>query len=356
MSIRFTGFSLLILCLGHLLIADCFAGEAAIVADRNAPRYQWGRGLTLPALDLTIGGYANLSYKHFETKPAVGTFDDLSLFLTWRPHARLRFFTELELEDFATIGNTDTRLFFSVERLYADFFANQHITLRVGKSLTPVGRWNLIHAAPLVWTSSRPLVTETIVFPAHTTGLMVKGSFFPDQQQDLDLFLYADDSSDLDPKKQRLSFENGFGGRVVYQPLNGLQIGASYLDFKELARGASKPRQHLFGLDLFWTRKQFEIQSEMVYRLAEGGHGDEKGLYLQGVAPLGFHLFAVGRYEYFDRSKNSLKGIKPVHINLGIAALAWRPYAPLVVKAEYRFGSNHREAPSGFFTSIAFFF
>ena len=356
MSIRFTRFSLLFLCIGHLLISDCFANEAAIVADRNEPRYQWGRGLTLPALDLTIGGYANISYKHFETEPNAGAIDDLSLFLTWRPHARLRFFSELELEDATIVGGNDEELFFSVERLYVDFLANQQITLRFGKSLTPVGRWNLIHAAPLVWTTSRPLVTEEVTFPAHTTGLMVKGSFFLDQQQDLDLFVYADDSSDLDPKKLSVSFENGFGGRLVYQPVNGLQIGASYLNFKELARFTSKPRQHLFGLDLFWTAKQFEIQSEMIYRLAEGA-GDEKGLYLQGVAPLGHHLFAVGRYEYFDRSGNTTKGLRSVDTSLGIAGFAWRPYGPLVVKAEYRFGSNAQDiAPSGFFTSIAFFF
>ena len=354
---RLTQFSLLILCLGRLLFAESLAADSAIVTDRNRPQYHWGRGLTLPSLDLTVGGYASISYKHFETEPDRVTIDDLSLFLTWTPHARLRFFSELEFEETVIAGEPRERHhFFSVERLYVDFLANQHITLRFGKSLTPVGRWNLIHAAPLVWTTSRPLVTEPIIFPLHTTGLMARANFFFNQQ-DLDFYLYADDSNDLDPKKEPISLENGFGGRVTYQPSGGLQIGASYLNFKERARVISGPRNHLFGLDLFWTKNQFEIQSEMVYRLADGGRGDQKGLYLQGVAPLGYRLFAIGRYEYFDGSAPAADGLISTSTNLGIAALAWRPYAPLVIKAEYRFGSKNRIiAPSGFFTSIAVLF
>ncbi len=65
-----------------------------------------------------------------------------------------------------------------LERLYADVYLAPAATLRLGKFLTPIGRWNLIHADPLMWTTSRPLVTFQ-PFATDTTGGMLYGSVHP---------------------------------------------------------------------------------------------------------------------------------------------------------------------------------
>lgn len=36
--------------------------------------------------------------------------------------------------------------------------------------LSPVGEWNTIHAAPLIWTTTRPMTTYRS-FPEYTSGL-----------------------------------------------------------------------------------------------------------------------------------------------------------------------------------------
>ena len=76
-----------------------------------------------------------------------------------------------------TAGRTTAT--FVAERLYGDVNASDQVNLRLGKFLTPVGRWNVIHAQPLVWTTSRPLTT-LLPFDAHTTGAMLFGSLLPD--------------------------------------------------------------------------------------------------------------------------------------------------------------------------------
>jgi hypothetical protein len=43
-----------------------------------------------------------------------------------------------------------------VERLYLDYLHSDALATRLGKHLTPIGRWNLRHADPLVWTATRP--------------------------------------------------------------------------------------------------------------------------------------------------------------------------------------------------------
>ncbi len=347
-------FSTMLLCLGQMLAPNCFADDTA--GNYLTPNYHWGRGLRLPQFNLTIGGYANITYKHYERQKDTFTFDDLSLFITWTPLARLRFFTEFELEDtFSNQGIAKSDQTFSLERLYVDFLASESLTLRLGKFLTPVGLWNVIHAAPLVWTTSRPLVTEGNIFDSHATGLMVRKNFLLNEQ-DLEISLYLDDSNDLDPLPNAEEFKNAFGAHVNYQLSNYLQLGASYVGFKKRA-DQSLSRNHLFGLDLFWMRNRYEIQMEFVYRHANDLQGNETGFYIQGVAPLKHNFFAVGRYEFLDGTHRTNDVMSDSTINLGVAGLAWRPYVPLVVKAEYRFGSDdYQIAPNGFFSSIAFFF
>ncbi len=320
-------------------------------------RHHWGRGLWLPAQRLLIGGYANLTYKHLRDGQDHGSLDDLSLFLTWTPHPRVRLFSELELEDLITIHKDSIdsdRRFFSVERLYLDYLGGENWHLRLGKFLTPVGRWNVIHAAPLVWTTSRPLVT-THLFAPHASGAMVSAGFTPGDH-DLDLSLYFDASEDLDPKRNPVSFRIAGGLRLNYAWSEHLETGVSYLHFK-MARPVFQPDTDLFGLDFRWRWQGFEISGEFAHRRPNDGHASETGLYTQAVVPLGHHLFGVGRYEFIRGTHFLEEGTRKGDAHLQIVGLAWRPKPPLVLKLEYRFGQHNRQlADDGWLMSIATLF
>jgi hypothetical protein len=340
---------LLLLCLGTCLSSIGYA-------DSVSPSYQWGRGLDLFSGNLNLGGYAHASLEQLASGNTHVTFNDVSLFISATPSDSIRFFSEIELENVLTTKNrSNLSAALRIERLYIDYLATDTITLRLGKWLTPFGRWNVVHAAPLVWTTTRPFMTDEHLFPNHSNGVMLSKKF-DINDRNLDVSVYIDDSEHLDPRKDFVNFENAIGSRINMEITHQLQIGFSYLGFKR--SDDHEARSHLFGADLFWKYQGYELQSEFSYRHTPNGRGSEKGFYAQGVAPLTEHFFAVGRYDYLDGT-HRLGGMNQPQSTLHTVTtgLAWRPFVPLVMKAEYRFGDDHQNiAPSGFFTSIAVFF
>ena len=96
---------------------------------------------------------------------------------------------------------------------------------------------------------------------------------------------------------------------------------------------------------------------EWAYRRASDEQGNEVSGYVQGVAPLGHKFFAVGRYELLSGRHQQFSVDFKGTAHVGISALVWRPFSPLTLKAEYRFGHNNQQlAPSGLFSSISVLF
>jgi hypothetical protein len=332
-----------------------------------APSYHWGRGLCIPSANLTLGGYVNATYKHLESESDIAALNDLSLFISWSPHAQFRFFAELEMESLiSTHGIADFSDSFSLERLYVDFLFTDSVSIRFGQFLTPVGIWNIIHASPLVWTTSRPLVTKGELFPSRTNGLMLTKQFIINER-DLEFSLYVDYSDALDPRKlngnnynehinPKIAFKHAIGLSVNYQPIDSLKTGVSYLAYKKRAN-INHSTNHLWGIDLFWAEAGYEIQMEFAYRTANDQQGTETSGYLQGVAPITNNFFAITRYEIVKGDHQFESTITNGTTHVIVPALAWKPFVPLVIKAEYRLGiSNEQLAPSGFFTSISMLF
>jgi len=340
----------LAVCILFIQSASLFAAEVL------EPSYQWGRGYHIPSQKFTLGGYAKVSYSYFESAPQELALDDLSFLIAWKPFTHLHLFAELALEDLFTLeGVTPFDESFLVERLYADVLIDESFKLRIGKFLTPFSRWNLLHAAPLVWTSSRPMVTEGFVAAKHATGLefFYKTSVF---DRDLNLAVFADDSKDLEINESLDMFSYAFGGRVDYQFSSSFNIAGSYIAHKK-EQQTSPSWQHTVGVDFLWKKNEYELQFEGFYNSIDQGD-DRYGLYLQAVTPIVDKLFAVGRYEYMLAETELLSvnnSIEPIH--LGIIGLTWRPKSPLAVKVEYRFGQNNNSyAPSGVLSSVALFF
>lgn len=324
-------------------------------ADSVTPNYQWGRGINLLSDQLNIGGYTTASFEKVNAQKNSVGLRNFSLLISASPSDAVRFFSEIELENWLSteqISNFNASL--KIERLYIDYLAPDDVTMRVGKWLTPFGRWNVIHAAPLVWTTTRPFITDEQLFPNHSSGAMVSKKFTLNEHN-IDVAVYVDDSEHLDLRKDPIEFENAFGSRINMELTEQLQIGFSYLDFKQAE--INEGRNHLFGADLLWTQNDYELQIEASYRHNPSGQGDEKGFYIQGVAPLGSQVFAVSRYEYLAGAHQSVFTRLQSSTHAAVTGLVWRPFVPLAIKAEYRFGSQNQSiAPSGFFTSIAVFF
>lgn len=341
--------------------------SAALAADdgswQPAP-YTLGQGLYFPQQGLRIGGYANLQYYNVEGFPATLRFRDAGLFITKDIGTRWQLFTEVDAGDsFSLAGHSsgeDSEL--DIERLYLDFHADQAITLRFGKFLTPVGQWNLIHADPLTWTVSRPLTTSA-AFARHASGLMAFGTT-PLHGHDLDYWVFADDSKNLaiGPEQNRAfssfgadgsirnNFRQAFGGQLLYHMLDErFSVGVSYLDY---TLQAPRQRFHLVGVDFNWTARYVNLTGEAIHRTSpDAGVQTQQGGFLQAAVPLWRKLYLVGRYERYQTSvSGKVTTLRTIGLN-------YRPVQGIVLKIEHSEGDRDAApAPPGWLASAAVLF
>lgn len=335
-----------------LLTAILLIFNSVVSAEESGNGYQLGHGYQLGGTGINLGGYASSHIESFGSSPWSFDVSDLSLFVTWDNGAKLRFFSETEVEDLLSAGEdqslTAAHANFQLERLYLDYLANDNLTVRIGKILTPIGQWNLIHADPLVWTTTRPVATENL-FSEHVTGVMLHGTL-PIGEQSLDYAVYGDYSSSLDPRRSESPyFDNALGVRLLYTYNDNLKIGFSYADFA--LQDSRDTRNQLTGLDFAWAYQRVAVNCEIVYRNNGSAlnHNAWQG-YIQGVSPLLGSLYAVSRYEFFEQINQPLGQV-------GVLGLAYRPRPPLIWKLEYRQGEHNRDlAPNGLFASFSVLF
>lgn len=310
--------------------------------------YRPGRGLRLGDSELTIGGYGNLTFVRDEGAEPKASASELSALVAWDPHPRLHGFAEFELDDSVIadrdVGATLDHGRFRVERAYGDLRFADAFNFRIGKFLTPVGRWNVIHAAPLVWTTSRPLTSER-PFDVNTTGAELYGSFFTDPAV-LTYRMFGQFVDQLQERPADVRQERSIGGRIEAALSIGPELGATYMAYRRVGGDWS----HLGGIDFLWQLGPLETLAEAMFDDAENQTGNEIGGFLQLAYEVIPHWFSVGRFESFHPRSGT-----PVEIfTLGGA---YRPFPNLIWKAEYDLADHKsRVANPGFATSLAFMF
>ncbi len=313
-----------VLTLFNLLIIALSMGSVFATAADVDSAYRLGGGYPVSDTGLRIGGYSNAQIVLPRTTPWNIEVTDLSLFLTWDNGSRLHFFSELEGGDVLSAGEHQApgtrNAHFEFERFYVDSLVNNNLTVRLGKFLTPIGQWNLIHAAPLVWTTSRPVATENL-FSTHASGLMLHGSISVADRQ-LEYSAYGDLSENIDPQRSRNSFEDAQGISLRYAVNDTLQIGASFADF--VMNDLQPVRYYLAGFDTAWSYQKFELSSEIAYRTSD--HADIASAwqgFAQSAIPVSTDWFVIGRYELFEQPLDKAGQV-------GVLGLAYRPLPPLV--------------------------
>lgn len=350
------------LLLGLLCASGAMAADDSDGSWQPAP-YTLGQGLYFPGVGLRVGGYADLNFYSVQGTKTSYNVRDLSLFITQDIGTRWQLFSEIEATNpVNSTGRTDDDdAELDIERLYADYHANQAITFRFGKFLTPVGEWNLVHADPLTWTVSRPLSTSA-AFALHTNGVMMFGTL-PVKGNDLDYWVFADDSKNLNIGRDQdnaytnfgttetlqNNFRQAIGGRVLYHLLgDSLSIGASTLNYE-----LEQPREKywLNGIDFSWTSRYVSLTGEGIYRSSTSNRPDERGGFVQAEVPLWRRLYLIGRYERYRSSTPAQTS------TIRTTAINFRPIEGVVLKLEYRDGShNELLAPTGWLASVAVLF
>lgn len=300
-----------------------------------------------------LGGYSSAGVTIHRDQEAEAALNEISMLLTWNGDSRWSFFGELELEDPLTWN--DDRKFNSkeshvdLERLYLDYNFSETVNLRVGRFLTPNSRWNLLHASPLVWTSTRPIATYRL-FPTATNGLMLHGSK-PVGEFALDYMLFTEVLEDQEDDEYDLPFEHVHGARIALS--KQWNVGVSLLSFREKhieALGDRDKTYRMLGVDFVTHVGEVELSGEGFARFTQNGSDGGSGAYLQTAVPVSNNWFWLTRLETMQRPNEGGS-------ERWLTGLTWRMKPTQLLKLEFVGGSGDQpEAPRGFVGSFAILF
>ncbi len=275
----------------------------------------------------------------------------LSGIVWWEPSPAWKVLVEVDLQDVVQVPHhdddddgPDSASFVALDRLYVDYHVTDSLTVRGGKFLTPIGRWNQEHSDPLVWTVLRPLISQS-AFPTSATGLMVLGSV-PLSDRWIDYQVYAADGGDWRPSPRSQTFDRAIGARVSTSLDPSFQLGVSFSRFDEADYVAT--RFSLVGVDAAWSWRRIEFSGEAISRRGTGdGTGNEHGWFGQTVVPIVDRWWAVGRVEAYHRAG------EPSSSRTGLLGLVYKSGQHWVFKAEWARASGNSEGlPSGLLSSV----
>jgi hypothetical protein len=313
-------------------------GMGNVIAAEESPPSVWD--------NFSLGGYSSAELNVHPGGSTEGSINEIGLLLSWENESRFRFLMELDLDNPITFNDDKVVVardsYLNLERLYLDYNLSEKLNLRTGRFLTPAGRWNLVHAEPLVWTSSRPLATNRL-FPKAINGLMFYGAMPVADDNAFEYSFYIEGLKDQIVREDEILFEDTKGARFTFT--GKVNLGLSILQFKESI--PTEPSHRLLGLDFLVKQDSWEFSGEVFKRFDSHYRDGGSGAYLQGVAPLGNQLFAVARVENY---KHPVEGSSERFLLGG----AWKMTPSRIFKVEYIGGDEERpESPKGLLASFA---
>lgn len=318
------------LCLLLLVLAASSSAQGQVAEGSHESVTGWHI-----APGLTLGGWATLQLEvpHGPSVPADGdgetgpapnhSLDDnaqftqrtrlgishLAAMLWWDPAPAWKLLAEVDGQNALQIprysGDADgpaASPSLSLERLYIDWRASDEVSVRAGKFLTPVGRWNQEHADPLTWTTTRPLISQA-GFPTNMTGLTLFGNV-PFGLQGLDYQVYAAGRENWRAPALVAPFEHALGARLVVPVGSSVLLGFSALHF---VQDEGEPESNrLLGLDLVAAAGLAEISGEAMRRdgssLLDSG---DRGWFVQAALPIAPRWWLTSRWEAYKRRGDS---------------------------------------------------
>lgn len=238
-----------------------------------------------------VGGYTDFEYynRNHDGNPSFFDAHRLVPFIYGDVSDRVKFAVEIEFEHFSRgkledTGSSGAEI--GVEFMSIDYLINDPINLRAGIILVPLGKFNLLHDAPLRDLTERPIVDQRIIpTTLSQPGVGVYGTMYPTRLSQLNYELYVTSgftgftgatspisgSSGLRSARKGGVDENNDGksvtGRIAFSPLLGIELGAS--GFFGSYDPASKRSLSIGALDWTFQRGPFEFIGEAAWSYAK---------------------------------------------------------------------------------------
>jgi len=303
-----------------------------------------------------ISGYLKLNFQVPEHKPTAIEIDDLSLFVSAKINRWLNPFIEAEIysvplwESGQGIRIDAANL--TIERLYNDFKFDTKNTLRLGKFLAPVSRWNIIHAAPLVWTTNRP-ITTTYSYANYISGIKLHHEIDLLTGHSIEIYWQPYEEFLVKPLREQNRYYEMVAGAawVLKDDLDSYYaINYQHADVKQ-----SDETRDTLSLNAYLQHSSFEVESELLVTWVDSHqiqvHDQDWGGYVQLSVPIPLDLHVISRYEHFEFADRKSAS------NSFLGGLVYRPYSKLSLKVEWQqtFGVVQKNN-TGLFTSVAVMF
>ncbi len=331
-----------------------------------------------------VGGYTDVEYFNRKRDGNPATIDTHRFvpFIYADVSEHVKFAAELEIEHGGRSTVPDKGMEIGVEFMTVDYLITDPLNLRGGLILMPLGKFNLLHDAPLRDLTERPLVDQFIIPAAlRQTGAGFYGTVYPTRRSKLDYEIYAvsgftgftGTTSPINGEKGVRSARQGgvddnnagkaVVGRVAFSPILGIEVGGSGF------HGSYDPSQgrklSIYAVDWTLVRGPFELIGEAAWAHAEDNNltlaGTPSGLpdrmwgyyvqlnyhflpqWLTNLAPSHFRqevstFTAVARWEETDlfqgRDGNFTNAREFQRLTLG---LNFRPTEDTVLKFDYQY-------------------
>ena len=207
-----------------------------------------------------------------------------------------------------TSGPYQGRDFETLEYLQLDYLANSHLTITVGRFLTPFGIYN--ERLSPIWIhklQDAPFVAAIGTGIGYSDGFMLRGALVSNSSYALNYSTYFSTLSNVN----KLASVRAAGGRVgIFLPRTRLELGGSY------QRRLQTVRMDSVGADLTWEpfKVPLEIKGEWAHSQSGHGYWIHAAYRLSQVgganSPVG-RLEPIFRMQQFFRSKSIANDFLP---------------------------------------------
>ncbi len=314
-------------------------GVLALCADEG---YTLGHGLKTDKLPITIGGYITGFYSSSSSGQSKVSLDDVAIMGHGDIAPNLNAMVEFEsagfLEKTFQNGTADEQYkgTLRAERAYLTYAFGDELSLRVGKFITPAGRWNQTPVPVFKDTFSKPRLS-TEIFPRFSTGAMIFGSVpFCDVVGEYNIFTQI--GADLDPVYNNIETSGSFGGSlgVTGDDWTG---GIAFGSFKNVKMHDTT---RYVGVYQSYSMERLKLSAEAFVSYDEydaAGTNErnykKQSYYVQGVYKIVPKLFGVWRNEYFKNEFNNDSGV------INTVGVNYKPHPALSFKLEKQFSSQN---------------
>jgi hypothetical protein len=303
-----------------------------------AEDYEFGQGWHGGAYYLS--GYTAVVAAAPVGAPASLVLDDLSMLAGGRINQWVNPFTEIELSNYTLAQQSGPRVSgdVKVERFYNDGLVSENDTLRVGKMLTPLGDWNLVHAAPLQPITTTPY-TAAQGFSAYTAGVNWLHDAEDGASPDFQLYWQPDNEWFKRPRSETIrNFHNVLGAHVNMGFDMLSKVGASFQHGQLIETGEIFT---LYGINANTSFGNLKLQGEAITAHFSGQvlpgasprvHDNETGIFGLADYSITSQWHGILEWEYYQDhtvvmpSRNTLAGINYKPDN-----------SPVVWKLEYNY-------------------